>query len=243
VPVYYVGHLLPGSADLRLVREFVPTQVPTPADAGGRALAALTLAMGPAPATSDFVRAWDGVRPLAVSLDDPARIALELSSGLPDGSGVDGDLAVQQLVWTVQAAVGKGALPVVVSVDGGGDVAPGVPSGSTLNRPTDPIEVYAVLSPLWIDEPYRGQALPAGSAATVKGVASTFEANVEWRLLRAGTDVAHGATTASAGAPDRGTYTFRTPSLKAGDYVLRVYESSAKDGSIAAEQRMPFTVR
>ena len=243
LPVYYVGHLVPGTSDLRLFREFVPTRVSAPADAEGRALAALTLAMGPAPTSSTYVEVWQGVRPLSVSLADPARIAVTLSGSLGDSTGVQPDLAVQQLVWTAQAAVGKGALPVVLTVDGGADVAPGVPSGSTRNRPTDAMGVYAVLSPLWIDEPFRGEAFRAGASVTVKGVASTFEANVEWQVLRAGTVVAQGATTASIGAPERGAYSFRTGHLAAGEYIVRVLETSAKDGSLAAEQRMPFTVR
>ena len=50
-----------------------------------------------------------------------------------------------------------------------------------------------------------------------------------------------GFTTASRGAPARGTYTFPTKqSLTAGAYVLRVFASSANDGSRSAEQRRPL---
>jgi hypothetical protein len=150
---------------------------------------------------------------------------------------------VQQLVWTAQAAVGRGALPVRFVVPDGGNVAPGFPSDRSYTRPTDPNEVATVLAPLWVDAPFRGQVLKAGSRLAVKGVASTFEANVEWQLLRAGAEIEKGSTTASIGAPQRGSYAFspRT-ALTPGDYVIRVYASSAKDGSVIAEQRIPFTV-
>ena len=83
----------------------------------------------------------------------------------------------------------------------------------------------------------------AGRPLTVKGVASTFEATVEWELLRGGAVVDEGFTTATIGAPGRGTYTFETEPLTPGAHVLRVFESSAKDGSVAAEQRVTFTAR
>ena len=115
--------------------------------------------------------------------------------------------------------------------------------GQAHQRPGDAIGVYDVLSPLWVDQPARGATVKAGQRVTVTGVASTFEANVEWQLLRGGSVVAEGSTTATAGAPERGAYSFRTKALPAGDYVVRVLESSPKDGTPDAEQRIPFTVR
>ncbi|WP_323097133.1 Gmad2 immunoglobulin-like domain-containing protein [Intrasporangium sp. YIM S08009] len=247
VPVYYVGPLVTGgssgASDLRLFREFVRTSVTTPARPEGRALAALKLAMGNVPSSSAYVSPWVGVSPVSVTLDGSGRIVVTLSDGLPSGAAASADLAVQQLVWTAQAGMGQGTKPVVLVVKGGGDVAPGMPSGQAHQRPGDAMGVYDVLSPLWVDEPARGATVPAGQRLTVKGVASTFEANVEWQLLRGGSVVASGNTTASVGAPERGAYTFRTKALPAGDYVVRVLESSPKDGSPDAEQLIPFTVR
>jgi hypothetical protein len=247
VPVYYVGPLVTGgssgASDLRLFREFVRTTVTRPTGPEARALAALELAMGRAPSSSAYVSPWAGVSPLSVTLDGSGRIVVALSGGLPNGSTVSADLAVQQLVWTAQAGVGQGSKPVVLTVRGGGDLAPGMPSGQPHQRPGDAMGVYDVLSPLWVDEPARGGTVPAGKRVTVKGVASTFEANVEWQVLRGQTVVASGYTTAAAGAPERGAFGFTTKALPAGDYVVRVLESSPKDGRPDAEQRIPFTVR
>jgi len=243
VPVYYVGPVVAGSDNMRLFREFVSAGLTGPAAPETRGLGALQQAMGPRPFASSYVAAWVGIRPTAVSLDTPGQIEVTLSAGLGHEPAGGSALAVQQLVWTVQAAVGKGALPVRFVVPAGDDVAPGLPSNRTYNRPVGSAAVYAVLAPIWVDEPFRTQELKAGSRLTVSGVASTFEANVQWQLLKSGAEAEKGFTTASAGAPERGTYTFTTTvPLAPGSYVIRVFETSPQDGSVSAEQRIPFTV-
>jgi hypothetical protein len=240
VPVYYLGPVVAGSGQLRLFREFVPATVAAPATPETRALAALRLAMGQPPAGSGYRSAWTGVTAQSVSLGSDA-ITVTLSAGSTDAAA---GLAAEQLGWTVQAALGS-ALPVrFVLADGGAEVAPGHPVTTAFTRPTDPLVVLEQVAPIWVDEPARGATVKAGSPLTVKGVASTFEATVEWELVRGGRRIDHGVTTASEAAPARGTYTFRTRKpLTAGDYVLRVFESSAQDGSTVAEQRVPLTAR
>ena len=244
VPVYYLGPVVAGSERLRLFREFVPTAVPAPVTPGGKALAALRLALGStgAAATTGYASPWIAADPRSVTVGD-GRITVALSRGLSTTPAGGAELAIQQIVWTVQAAVGQGALPVRITVPGDGELAPGLSSTRTWNRPTDPVEVASILAPVWVDEPFRGEVVTAGRPLTVKGVASTFEATVEWELLRDGAVVDEGFTTATIGAPGRGTYSFETEALTPGAHVLRVFESSAKDGSVAAEQRVPFTAR
>jgi hypothetical protein len=239
VPVYYLGPVVAGSDQLRLFREFVSSAVPSPSVPASNALTALRLAMGPAPTGSSYRTAWQGVTADAVTLG-PDVVTVRLSSGTTSSES----LATEQLVWTVQAALGK-ALPVRFELaDGGTEVSPGHPASSTFTRPTDAVAVLEQVAPVWVDEPARGSAVKAGARLTVKGVASTFEATVEWELLRDGRRVDHGFTTASAGAPDRGTYRFTTKtSLTPGAYVVRVFATSAKDGSAVAEQLVPVTAR
>ena len=239
VPVYYLGPVATGSGQQRLFREFVPSQVPAPAVPVGNALTALRLAMGPAPAGTRYHSAWTGVSAESVTRGDRI-ITVRLSSGTRDTS----PLATEQLVWTVQAALGA-ALPVRFELaDGGTAVSPGHPVSGTYDRPTDPIAVLDQVAPIWVDEPARGSVVRAGRPLAVKGVASTFEANVEWELLRDGRRVESGFTTASGAAPARGTYRFTTTKpLASGAYVLRVFESSAKDGSTSAEQVVTLTAR
>ena len=228
-----------GERQIRPFREFVPTGLPSPSVPSGNAVAALRLAMGPAPAGSPYHSAWTGVTAESVTAGD-ASITVRLSSGTRDAT----PLAAEQLVWTVQAALGS-SLPVHFELaDGSADVAPGHAASTSYTRPSDPIEVLGQVAPIWVDEPARGSVVKAGAPLTVSGVASTFEANVQWQLLRDGKVVDSGFTTASQGAPARGSYTFPTKqSLTAGAYVLRVFEASANDGSTVAEQRVPFTAR
>ncbi|MGW5238226.1 Gmad2 immunoglobulin-like domain-containing protein [Monashia sp. NPDC004114] len=246
LPVYYVGPVAPGSDQRRLFREFVPVEMPKSATPEDKALAALRHAFGPPnllPSSPPYDSPWAASVPLAVSVAD-GQITVKLSTGLGQTPTGGGALAVQQIVWTVQAALAQGALPVRITVPHDADLAPGLPSTAVYNRPTDQIEVLTVVAPVWIDQPYRGQVLKAGRPLDVSGLASTFEANVQWQLLKSGTEVESGFTTADAGAPARGKYSFSTnTALDPGSYVIRVYESSAKDGSVTAEQRIPFTVR
>lgn len=239
VPVYYLGPVAAGSDQLRLFREFVPTQVPSPTTGTGTALAALRLAMGPAPAGTRYHSAWAGVTAEGVTRE-AGSITVRLTAGTRDTSA----LATEQLVWTVQAALGA-PLPVRFELaDGGAQVSPGHPASSTYDRPTDPIAVLGQVAPIWVDQPARGSVVPAGRTLTVTGVASTFEANVEWQLLRDGRPVDSGYTTASEAAPARAAYRFTTKRpLESGAYVLRVFETSAKDGSTAAEQLVGLTAR
>ncbi|MGO4597819.1 Gmad2 immunoglobulin-like domain-containing protein [Terrabacter sp. 2RAF25] len=239
VPVYYLGPVREGSDQVRLFREFVSAPVVAPVTPEGKALAALRLAMGPAPKGSQYVSAWTGVTPQSVTVGADS-IRVRLASGTSDGA----TLATEQLVWTVQAALGT-SLPVRFELaDASPEVSPGHPASSTFNRPTDQQAVLEQVAPIWIDVPARNGVVRAGSPLTARGVASTFEADVEWELLREGVSFEKGFTTATAGAPARGTYAITTKKpLTPGAYVLRAFESSAKDGSVASEQRIPFTAR
>ncbi len=240
LPVYHLGPVTPKSATLRLFREFATGEVATPVTPDARGLVALAAAMGPAPDGSSYLDPWSSVTPLAVTVG-PDGITVRLSAGLTGVSDGTARLAVQQLVWTVQGAVGKGLLPVTFELaDQGAAVAPGQPTARTYSQPTGDA-VLDDVSPVWVDNPTRGGTVAAGPV-TVTGLASTFEAAISWQLLSGGKPVQSGTATADAAAPARGAYSFDTKPVAAGDYVIRVWATSAKDGSVTAEQRIPFTV-
>jgi hypothetical protein len=185
---------------------------------------------------------WQGVEVDKVEVTG-AEIDVVLSTGAKGLSASEGRVAVEQLVWTAQAAVGEGNLPVRFTLaDGGTSLAGGETTDHTYSRPSDDMAVWAILSPVWIDSPSRGESLAAGKV-TVTGVASTNEANVQWEVLQGGKPVASGHTTAEVAAPQRGKYTFTTTALPAGDYTVKVFETSMKDGSVSAAATMPFTLK
>ena len=81
---------------------------------------------------------------------------------------------------------------------------------------------------------------------TIRGDASVFEAALQWRIVDGGGKVlSEGITTASAGAPARGTFTvsasFPPP---AADTIgaIEVYDRSPKDGTVDELVRVPVVI-
>ena len=246
LPVYYLAPIGDDARVARLYREWltVPGVTRESGDAA-RARAAVDLAMSATPAGTDgYLDTWDGVDLVDLAVTD-GLITITLSG--PGGSGLSEDterVSVQQLVWTAQAAVGRGQVPVRFALSDGSTAMFGSqPVDRTYDRPASRDEYWRDLAPIWVTSPTRGQVLPAGRV-TVTGEASVFEATVSWQLLRDGTVVDDGFTNASTGAPGRGTYEVALGTLAPGEYAIRVFEQSAEDGTrVSAETTMPFTVR
>jgi len=146
-------------------------------------------------------------------------------------------IAVQSLVWTATAAAQLN-VQVRVEVTGGKAVFATKPAGNYA-RPASTTS-YTDLVPIWIDSPTPGAVVKVPVAVT--GQACVFEAQFSWELLQGSTVVKSGNTMASNGCPDYGTYTTNLGSLPSGTYTIRVEDISAKDGSIAYETRVTFTV-
>lgn len=84
------------------------------------------------------------------------------------------------------------------------------------------------------------------SPVTISGDASVFEAALQWRITdSAGRVLSEGNTTASAGAPGRGTFTITaTFPPPAADLIgiIEVFDRSPRDGSIDEIVRVPVVV-
>ena len=247
LPVYYVAPIGDDARMVRLYREWLTVPgVTRGADDRVRARTAVELAMTAVPPGTDgYLRTWDRVDLLDVSVTDE-RITITLSGPGTTAFPEDTErVSVQQLVWTAQAAVGRGTIPVRFELADGSDAMFGTqPVDRTYNRPASRDLYHEDLAPIWVTAPTRGQVLPAGRTVTVTGEACVFEATVSWELLRNGDVVDEGFVTASVGAPGRGTYEIGLGSLAPGSYAVRVFELSAEDGQkVSAETTMPFTVR
>lgn len=247
LPVYYPAPIGDEGRIVRLYREWLGVPgVTRDADEEDRARAAVGLAMTSVPAGTDgYLELWRGVDLLDVTVTT-SDITVTLSGPGRTGFGPDTQrIGVQQLVWTAQAAVGRGNLPVRFVLDDGSTAMFGSqPVDRAYARPASRDALHEDLAPLWVTAPTRGQVLPAGRALTVTGEACVFEATVSWQLLRDGEVVDSGTVTASVGAPDRGTFEIPLGTVPAGSYAVRVFELSAEDGrTVSAETTMPFTVR
>jgi hypothetical protein len=246
LPAYFVGASSGTGDRFGLYREFVRTAVPAGATPAQKAKAAVEVAMNAQPFTNyePYIQPWSGttVQDLAAT---PSLITITLS-----GSGANGftkeqtRLAVQEIVWTAQAAIGKGTIPVKFAVaDGSANLFGAYPTAQTYNRPAKDL-LYQDLAPIWITSPERDHEFKSGAAVVATGESCAFEATTQWQLKKSGAAIRSGTTTASSGCPLRGTWKVDLGVLAAGDYTFRMYEVSMQDGKgIVAETSKPFTVK
>ena len=98
---------------------------------------------------------------------------------------------------------------------------------------------YEVLASVWIDLLDRSDV---SNPVSITGSACTFEANVAWELTKGGDVVSSGATTAASACPDRSDWNIELGELAPGNYLLKVSDTSAEDGSLIFEDTKAFTV-
>ena len=98
---------------------------------------------------------------------------------------------------------------------------------------------YEVLASVWIDLLDRSDV---SNPVSITVSACTFEANVAWELTKGGDVVSSGATTAATACPDRSDWSIDLGELAPGNYVLKVSDTSAEDGSLIFEDTKAFTV-
>jgi hypothetical protein len=246
LPAYFVGSNSDTGDRFGLYREFVQTAVPAGATMAQKAKAAVSVAMNAQPFTNyePYVQPWSGTRVEDVKVT-PSLITVTVSG--PGANGFTPEqtrLAVQELVWTVQAAVGQGTIPVKFVVAEGGPMLFGTyATDTTYNRPAKDLQ-YQDLAPIWILSPSRGQVFPASAPVVANGESCAFEATTQWELKRGTANVKKGFTTASSGCPTRGTWQVNLGVLAPGDYTFRMFEVSMQDGKgVVAETSKPFTVK
>jgi len=245
LPAYFVGASSDTGDRFGLYREFVRTAVPAGATPAQKAKAAVAVAMNAQPFTNfePYVQPWSGTTVKDLKLT-PNLITITLSG--PGASGFTPEqtkLAVQELVWTAQAAIGQGTIPVkLVIADGSTKLFGTYGTDKTYNRPTKELQ-YEDLAPIWILSPERGKVFPAGASVVANGESCAFEATTQWELKKGGAVVKSGSTMASSGCPLRGTWQVSLGVLPAGNYTFRMFEVSMKDGQVVAETSKPFTVK
>ncbi|HEV7196870.1 MAG TPA: Gmad2 immunoglobulin-like domain-containing protein [Pedococcus sp.] len=245
LPVYFVGPVAPGKPTYKLFREFLRGGVRPGASPAERAKASLVLAIhAQASGSSDgYLQPWAGQTIGDVTVTSQ-RISIAVANA--GSTGLDPEtqrLAVQELVWTAQAAVGQGPIPVHFTIADGSTALFGrFPTSHTYTRPGT-TDLGTDLAPLWVTSPARGAVLAASAPVVVQGEAIVFEATVGWQLRRGPTVVRSGTTMASIGAPAQGSYSLNLGRLSRGSYTIRVFETSMADGSVAAEKSVSFTVR
>ena len=214
------------SRGFRLYREFVRVN-PVP-DA---ITAALRQLVSQKPIDSDYVSLWPkGTTINSVRVSGDSAIVDLTFPKLNLGSEAE-SLAIAQLVWTATAAettVKRISLTVdgkkIESLAGHMDASKAFTRGLT----------YEVLAPIWITSPTENQGITA-KGFTLSGMASTFEANVVWKVMKDGVLIQEGSTTAQEAAPAWKPWSVLIKDLKPGTYQFFAMEFSAEDGSLVAQ--------
>jgi len=200
-----------------------------------RSRAAVEEAVAGTPDDADYRNPWpDGARAGQVSFDgDIITVSLEPADlggpelglhDLPAGmSKAEAQIAIEQVIYTVQAAFQQGRHPVQFLINGERtDTVLGVPTSEPLSQGQD----FDVLAMVWIIEPAEGAKLQ--SPFKVSGLANAFEANVQWELMQGDALVDSGFTTARE-CCTMAPYSFKV-TAPPGDYTLVVHDSDPSDG-------------
>lgn len=228
VPVYFVGETPQGQ---RLFREFQP------GSAGDPLREAAVLAVEGRSLDPDYRSLWpEGASVRAVTPDDGDVLTVDVTgaprsktAGLTDEQA---QLALQQVVYSVQAAHGQGRVGVQLLLDGErSDQVLGQPTSEPLaNAP-----VLETLSMMNITSPSEGDAVRGVVEAT--GVNNSFEATVLWQVLDGEKVVAEGFGTAAGWGPDKlfpWTVEVDVSGLEPGDYTFVAMNDDPSGGAEGA---------
>lgn len=217
LPVYYVAETATG---FRLQREFHRVATSDPASDAVREMLANRTGIDP-----DYRNPW----PSGTALHAPVRhaggvIEVDLTAVGSAQLGTElAELAVQQLVFTVQGAF-QSTDPVRILVDG--ERMTEMWGAVAVGEPVERGDPYALRSLVQIDAPAHGAVV--GREVQVTGEAAVFEATVLWEVLRDGAVVRSGFTSTAEGqrfAP----YAFSV-TLEPGEYRVRVFEDDPSGG-------------
>jgi spore germination protein GerM len=184
---------------------------------------------------ADYTSLWPRGTTVRGARVDSTTAYVDLSAEARSGSaGSEAEAAsLQQLVHTVTAAA-----PAVRSVQllVGGRVVETLWGHVDTRGPMTRRPAAEILGPVWLLVP---RTIKQG--ARFGGEASVFEATVSWEFRQGGRVVKAGFTNAATGAPGRGPWS-DVANVPPGEYVLRAFESSAKDGTPTFVDDKPVTV-
>lgn len=217
----------------RLYREFLDAFLEPDA-----LTAALTNLVSKKPVDPDYVSLWPADTKIN-SVKVAGNLAtIDLSFSKLNVGGEGESLAIAQLVWTATAANNK-VTRVAITRDG--RTVESLAGHVDATKPFTRTPAYSVVAPVWITYPGEGYTAYV-DGFTLEGMASTFEANVLWRVYRDGKLVKEGSTTAAEAAPAWAKWSVKIPGLSPGEYLFMAAEYSAKDGSLVAQDTHSATL-
>jgi hypothetical protein len=228
VGVYFAGDTPQGQ---RLYREFQRSS-----DGTDPVVFAVDASVTGAAHDADYHSLWpSGVSVTSAADDGNGLITVELTGAPADRpagmSAGDARLALQQVVYSAQAAVGQGRLPVQIE---SGDGPVDRMLGEQVSEPLDAASPLKTLSLVSLSSPSEGEHL-SGDTLKVDGVANSFEANVVVRLQRwEGTEIVDQEPFTASGYMGNKLFPFSgtidISQVPPGDYVLMAMTDDPSDG-------------
>lgn len=221
VGIYFAGE---SSTGLRLFREFQRVE-------SDPLTAAAQLVDGGDTLDPDYRTLWPGqvvVDAEKTSTGIEVALNADAFTEAPDGmEEYDASLALQQMVYTLQGVAGE-RLPVhFVRPDG-----PQKLFGIDVSRPVKAEPWDDVLAYVNVTTPAQGSSVAREKELKATGVASAFEATVQWKILRGDDEVKAGFATAE-GWMDK-LYPWETSidvsDLEPGEYTFVAADSDAVEG-------------
>ena len=200
----------------------------------------------------EYTSYWPaGTTLLSANIVNSTTAVVNLSSEASGGPANEAAISAQQLLYTIIAAAPKidslqlqiAGVPVTSlwgTPLGGTASAPPASASATGPGTVTALPAWQVWGHVWITQPAENATV--ASSVLIAGEATVFEGTVHWQILRNGGLMKQGSVNATAGAPERGTWSVTVDGLTPGPYTVRAYEVSAKDGSITFEDDKAFTV-
>ncbi|HEX6149106.1 Gmad2 immunoglobulin-like domain-containing protein [Nocardioides sp.] len=219
---YFIGDT--ERAGPRLFREFQR--------ASGEPLDAAVEVLTAGPLDPDYRTAWEGGQLASATYDgDVISVVVDPSARTRPGamSRAEARAAVEQVIYSVQAAVQERAPVQFRTTDNPIDMVFGVPTSEPLaNGP-----MLDVLSHVSLTTPEQG-AVVAGDTLSVTGVGNSFEANVGW-AIRQGDAVVNDGYATMAGWMEPKLFPFEVEvdvsKLQPGDYTFWVTTDDPTGGT------------
>jgi hypothetical protein len=188
----------------------------------------------------DYFSTWPASAKVRNVTVDGQVVTVDLSGAAVNGYDPPSETAaLQQLIWTATAASDTDGMRLLLD----GKAVPKLwnllNTGGTLRR----APYVDVVAPVWVMDPQEG-AVVGKDGVTINVAGIVWEATMRVRVRDIKNKIVFDHTfTLTAGPPDQGTGSVRTPALAPGKYKVEGFFISANDSSIQAMDDHTFTVR
>ena len=232
---YYVSETAQGFRLVREVHQVSKLENDLGDDKGLNSLLMLVNGQLP-PYDGDQVTLWDNGTKVNSVVTNAGVATVDLTLGRISFGSESEQRAIDQIVWTL-IENNPAVTSVKFTIDGvvSESLAGHVDFGQTFVLSPS----YEVLASVWINLLDRSDVK---GPVSISGSACTFEAAFAWELSQGGDVFDSGGATAATACPDRSDWKLDLGDLAPGNYVLKVSDLSAEDGSVVFADTKAFTV-